>query len=384
VRVSKQFRDSAVTIKNDEHWLSLIDAFQSAAIGEQTWDSALHGLAEATGSRGSQLIGRKSDLSVLYNVMTDIDPELQKRVIELQPLNPRPPIVERAPLLHAMADWDVISPEESKRNLFYQEVLLPVDAPFFCATVIERRKDLFVTLGVMRSHADGYITSEQRQAFSLLAPHVRAAIRLQAALEGKTAAVLAECMEALSIPLFICDSSGRVNVLTKAAEALVSSARGLELKNGRLRAALAHETKALEEAIASAAPVIRIPGPPTARTVVIHGASRAQAAPIVLEIFPLPGRTGTPAFPSIAPQVLIVACGQRRSDGRRAAILGAVYHLTAAEIEITQLLVDGKSPRDISVYRGVSLGTVRFQIKAILGKLGLRRQVDLVAQLNQL
>lgn len=373
-----------MTIKSNEHWLSLVDAFQSAAIGEQTWDSALHGLAEATGSRGSQLIGRRSDLSVLYNVMTNIDPELQKRVIELQPLNPRPPMVERAPLLHEMADWDVITPEESKRNRFYQEVLLPVDAPFFCATVIERQEDLFVTLGVMRSHADGYITSEQRKTFSLLAPHVRTAIRLQAALEGKTAAVLAECMEALSIPLLICDSAGRVNVLTSAAEALISSARGLELKNGRLRAALAHETKALEEAIAFAAPIIRTPRPPTARTIVIHGPSRAQVAPIVLEIFPLPGRTGIPAFPSIAPQVLVVACGQRHSDRRRAAILGAVYHLTPAEIEIAQLLVDGKSPQDISMYRGVSVGTVRFQIKAVLGKLGRRRQVDLVARLNQL
>jgi DNA-binding CsgD family transcriptional regulator len=373
-----------VTVKNNEQWLSLVDSFQSAALGEKGWDQALQGLAEATGSRGSQLIGRKPDLSVLFNVMTNLDPDLQRRAIELQPLNPRPSVVERAAILQAIADWDVISPEAARKNRFYQELLLPEDAPFFCATVIERQDDMFVTLGVMRSHADGYITPGQRQTFSMLAPHVRAAVRLQAALDGKGAALLAECMETLSIPLFVCDCSGRVKVLTKAAEDLVSSARGLELKNGRLRAALAQETRALEEAIAVASPIIRAPGPPITRTVVIHGSSRAEASPVVLEIFPLPGRTNALAFPSVAPQVLVVACAQRRSDRRRAAILGAVYHLTAAEIEIAQLLVDGKSPQDVSVYRGVSVGTVRFQIKAILGKLGLRRQVDLVARLNQL
>ncbi len=373
-----------MTVKSNEHWLSLVDAFQSAALGEKPWDEALQRLAEATGSRGSQLVGRKPDLSILFNVMTNLDPELQRLAIEWQPLNPRPSVVERAPLLQAIADWDVISPQAVRHNRFYQELLLPADAPFFCATVIERQEDLFVTLGVMRSRTDGYITAEQRQTFSLLAPHVRAAVRLQAALEGNGATVLAGCMETLSIPLFICDSSGRVKVLTKAAEALVSSARGLELKNGRLCAALARESRDLEDAIAAAAPIIRTPGLPVARTVVIHGSSPAKASPVVLEIFALPGRADTPGFSGIAPQVLVVACGQRRSDSRRATILGAVYHLTAAEIEIAQLLVEGKSPQDVSVHRGVSVGTVRFQIKSILGKLGVRRQIDLVARLNQL
>lgn len=69
-----------------------------------------------------------------------------------------------------MTDWDVISPQVAKRNPFYQEVLVPADALFFCAAVIEKRNAMFVTLGVMRSRADGYITPAQRQTSSLLAP----------------------------------------------------------------------------------------------------------------------------------------------------------------------------------------------------------------------
>lgn len=369
-----------MTIKSDDHWLSLVDAFQSAAIGEQTWDSALQGLATATGSRASQLIGRKSDLSVLYNVMTNIDPALQRQVIELQPLNPRPPVVERAPLLQMVADWDVIKPDESKRNPFYQEVLIPADAPFFCATVIERQDDLFVTLGVMRSHADGYITSEQRHTFSLLAPHVRAAIRLQAALEGKAAAALADCMEALSIPLFICDSSRRVRTLTQAAEHLVASGRGLELRQGRFRTAQENEGRALDDAIAAAL-CQRVPGPPLARTVVIHGSKPAKV-PVVLDVFAFPHRCATSLIASFSPQVLIVACAQRRTDSRRAAILRAVYQLTASEVAIAQMLAAGKSTEDIAAHRNVSIGTVRFQTKAILAKCAVKRQAELVALLN--
>jgi len=372
-----------VTIKNHEHWLSLVDAFQSAALGELTWDAALQGLAEATGSRGAQLIGRKRDLSVLYNVMTNLDPELQKRAIELQPLNPRPPVVERAPPLQLIADWDVISPEESKRNRFYQELLLPVDAPFFCATVIERQEDLFVTLGVMRSHADGYISAEQRQTFSLLAPHARAGIRLQTTLEGKSAAILAECMEALSIPLFICDLSGRVRVLTHAAEDLVASGRGLQLKQGRLCAARENENRALDEAIAAALPTERAPGSPVSRPVIVHG-SRVADAPIVLDVFAYPRQCPKSIITSFAPRVLIVACGQRRTENRRATILSAIYRLTPAEVSIARMLAAGSSADEIAVHRAASVGTVRLQIKAILSKCAVKRQTALVALLNQL
>lgn len=372
-------------LENNEQWVSLVDGFQRAALGEKSWDAALQDLADATGSRGSQLIGRKADLSVLFNLMTNIDPDLQTRAMELQPINPRPPIVERAPLLKALADWDVTSPEQAKRDRFYQEVLRPADAPFFCATVIERQEDMFVTLGVMRSHSDGYITGEQRQVFSLLAPHVRAAIRLQTALEGKSAALLAECMETLSIPLFVCDSSCQVKILTQAAEALVSKGKGLEVKNGRLRAAVASETRILEEAVAATMPIICTPGPPVARTVVINGSASARFPPIVLEVFALPARLDTPAFATLAPRVLIVACGQRRSSHtRRAALLGTAYRLTAAEIEIAELIAQGRSPEDIAGHRHVSVGTVRVQIKTIMAKVGARRQAELAARLNQL
>lgn len=370
-----------MTIKNTEHWLSLIDSFQSAALGTADWSGAIQAMADATGSRGAQLIGRRRDLSVLFNVITNLDPAAQKLAMELQPVNPRPSIVERAPILRAVADWDVLTPEQSARDPFYQEVLRPWDAPFFCATVLERRTDMFVTLGVIRSHADGYITAAQRRTFILLAEHVRAAIRLHTIIAEKGAALFAACMETLSVPLFICDSSGRVRLLTEAATGLVSDKRGLELRDGRLRAALPSESRALDEAITAALAATATVALPRVRTVVIHDATLATA-PTVLEILACPAEPGTRL--TVSPRVLIVACGERRSEERRAALLGAVYHLTAAEIAIARLLTAGQTAAQIAAQRRASIGTVRVQIKTILGKLGVRRQAELVARVNRL
>lgn len=372
-----------MTIQSNEHWLSLIDCFQSAALGERTWAHALQGLAAATGSQSAQLIGRTSDLAVLFNVVADADPAFVKLSEDLQSINPRPPVVRETPILEPVADWDVLSPEEWRRNAFYGEVLRPWDMPFFCATVLDRHEDAFVTLGVIRSQAAGHIADEQRRTFAMLAPHVRAAIRLYAHVERKGAAVLTGAMDALGIPLFICDGAGRVRMLTPAAEALVASGSSLRLKSGQLTSARADEARALQDAIDAALPVHREPDRSSLRTVVIRG-GEPGTTPIVLDVFALPARPSALSLASVWPQVLIVAWGQRKTASRRAAILGAVYGLTAAEVEIAQRLAAGESAQAIAVDRGVAAGTVRVQIKAILAKLGVRRQVELTARLSQL
>jgi DNA-binding CsgD family transcriptional regulator len=372
-----------VTIQSNEQWLSLIESLQSAALGERTWADALQELATATGSQSAQLIGRTTDLTVLFNIMTNADPALVRLTEDLQSINPRPPVMKETPVLEAVADRDVIPPEEFQRNTFYAEVLKPWDRPFFCATVVERQDDGFITLGVMRSESAGYIEAEQRRTFRMLASHVRTAIRLTARLQQKGAAVLAGAMEALEIPLFICDRTGRIRTLTRAAEALAVGGTGLQLKNGRLTSARADESRALQDAIEAVLPAYREPGRPVLRTVTLRG-NEQPIKPIVLDVFALPARPDALSLASVTPHVLIVACGQRKTDARRASILGAVYGLTAAETAIAQRLAAGHSARTIAAQRGVAVGTVRVQIKAIFAKLGVRRQVELTARLHQL
>jgi DNA-binding CsgD family transcriptional regulator len=372
-----------VTIQSNERWLSLIDSFQSAALSERPWADALQDLAVATGSQSAQLIGRTGDLAVIFNVMANADPAFTRLSEDLQSINPRPPVVRETPVLEPVADWDVLPPEEWERNAFYGEVLRPWDRPFFCATVLERHDDAFITLGVMRSQAAGYIGDEERRTFALLAPHVRAAIRLHARVEQKGVALLAGAIEALSIPMFICDGTRRVRMLTPSAEALVASGSSLQLKSGQLTSARADEARALQDAIDAALPAYREPDRLAFRTVVIRG-REPGATPIVLEVFAFPARSGVLSLASIAPQVLVVACGGRKNAARRAAIFGAVYGLTAAEAEIAQRLAGGELAQTIATVRGVAVGTVRTQIKAILAKVGVRRQIELTARLNQL
>jgi DNA-binding CsgD family transcriptional regulator len=295
-------------------------------------------------------------------------------------INPRVKAASRAPVLKVMAEADFITPEQCRRDRFYQEVARPLDIPFMCFATLDRQEHAFIALGAIRSAREEHITGEQREVFAALAPHVRTAVRAQLALEGHGAAVLTGTMDALSIPVFVCDRTGRVGSLTQAAETLVTTGRGLQLKAGRLQTCWPGEAKALDDAIEAAVIWRAQPGPAVLRTVVVRGRDH-NAAPLVLDVFPLPSQAYQFTF---APRVLVVAHGPRGSKARRTAILQATYALTSAETQITEYLAEGHSAEFIAAKRGVAVETVRTQIKAIMAKLGVSRQVELVVLLGEL
>jgi DNA-binding CsgD family transcriptional regulator/PAS domain-containing protein len=362
-------------------WLSIIDTFHAAAIGAQSWEEALRGFADATGSRSAQLTGVGRDGSVLFSILTNIDPPaFHSMFAATATINPRVKAASGAPVLKVMAEADFITPEQCRRDRFYQEVARPLDIPFMCFTTLERQDKAFIALGAIRSAREEHITGEQREIFAALAPHVRAAVRTRLALEGQGEAVLTGAMDALSIPVFVCDREGRVRSLTRAAEILVTTGRGLELKAGRLLGYRPDEEKALHEAIGAAILRRATPGPAVLRTVVVRGRDQ-NTAPLVLDVFPLPCQ---PYQFSFAPRVLVVARGPRGSKAGRMAVLQATYALTSAETQITEYLAEGRSAEFIAAARGVAVETVRTQIKAIMSKLGVSRQVELVVRLGQL
>jgi DNA-binding CsgD family transcriptional regulator len=367
-------------ITGDAQWLATIDAFHSAALGEQSWEVALTGFAAATGSRSAQLVGHNSDGSVALNAWTNIDPAMSTVYAEKVTINPRLKIADRIPILDVVSDMDFITPAQIRRDPFYQEYLHPFDVPFFCMTPLEKSDGIIIGLCALRSQREGQISREQREIFARLAPHVRGAVRMHLALQGHETAVVMGTMEALTIPVFACDRFGRVKSLTQAAEVLVRSNRGLRLKSGQLGAHEPAAAKALGDAIEAAAVGLARVGPPTMGTVIIRGRD-FTCSPLVLDVYPLPMRAARLFF---EPQVLVVARGPKGSAARRAAVLQAMYALTSAEIQIAQHLAEGQSADLIAARRGVAIGTVRAQIKTIMAKVGVRRQVELVVRLTEL
>lgn len=369
-------------LRSNEQWLAAADEFYAAAVDHGRWYTALEGLASATDSRSGELITIGCESILETNLMTNIDPAINDAFVECRgpepAFNPRVLAGMHAPILKVLAEADFLTPDEHAAHAHYDEFARPWDIPYICLATLDRSNDLLIGLAVLRSERQGHITSEQREVFASLAPHVRAAVRMQIALEGKGAALVKGTLESLSIPAFVCGHNGTVQALTAQAEQLVRSERGLALSGKRLNAAREGDDKRLNDAIERAARGLECGRAPPMQTVVVRSSGEASA-PIVLDVMSLP--SSAVEF-RLGPRVVVVARGPRSADASRAALLIGIYGLTSAESDIALLLAQGKSTEAIALERKVAVGTVRAQIKSLLAKLGVGRQVELVAKLN--
>lgn len=369
---------------DDDQFLAVTESFQSAALDGGSWHDALRGLAHATGSRSGELIGLGSDATVPFNIVTDVDPLFVQDFASIgggnPQLNPRVGAGGSVRPLEVLAETDFIRYDEYKGHRLMQHLAHRWDLAYSCLTPLVRHDGVLVGLAVLRSNCQGHITSGQRAVFTAAAPHVRAAVRTQLALEGNGAAILAGAMDALSIAAFVCDGSGAVKAMTGSAETLVSSGRHLQVKLGRLQAASAEDSKSLSDAIDSAAVLHTRPQRIALRTVIVRP-PEGERGPLALDVIALPSRHYEFLF---TPRVLVIARGSPGRDRRRGAILQAAYSLTAAETDIALRLVEGSTVEGIAGSRRVSVATIRAQIKAVLAKVGVKRQIELVSRLRQL
>jgi len=370
-------------LQTDEQWLSIADEFYCAAVDHSRWYGALERLAAATGSRTGELITIGRDSVVPINIMTNVDPAIHAAAAEARigdpSINPRVKAGMTSPVLKVMAECDFLSPDQHATHPHYNEFARPWDIPYICLATLERQNDLLIGLAVLRSKHEGHINSEQRNVFASLAPHVRAAVRMQMVLEGNGATLVRGALDTLSIPAFVCGRTGAVQTLTASAEDILRGEHGLSLRSRFLHAFRDDEDKALNDAIERAARGLVHPGAPAVTKVTVRGADETKA-PIELDVMSLPS---VALEFSSAPRVVVVVRGSRGGDARKAALLQGVYGFTSAETDIALQLARGQSTEAIAQQRKVAVGTVRAQIKSMLGKLGVSRQVEFVARLNE-
>jgi DNA-binding CsgD family transcriptional regulator/PAS domain-containing protein len=376
-------------IQSDDHWLAVTDVFYAAAIGEQSWEVALDMLAQATGSQMGQLIGIGSKAAVPFNLITNIDPrftpEFEKMGGGDPAINPRVKAGMGGRPLEVLAESDFINPEEYKKHPHLQEVRQRWGVAYICLSTLERRNGMLIGLAAGRTEQQGHISTSERACFASLAPHMRAAVLTQIALEGQRSALLTGVLESLSIPAFLCDRQGLVQAMTPSAEKLLSESCGLQLRLNMLCAHHPGESKMLEDAIKLAALGLSKPCEPLHCTILVHSKSEHQK-PSVLDIIPLP-KQWQHEF-SFVPRVLVVIRGTNveaeATASRRASLLELGYGLTASEIDVALKLAAGNSAETIAVARNASIDTVRTQIKTIRGKLHAASQLELIAKLNQI
>jgi DNA-binding CsgD family transcriptional regulator len=190
---------------------------------------------------------------------------------------------------------------------------------------------------------------------------------------GESSALLGlEAMNAFSVGVAIVDRRGFVAFAnTKGAELIAR--RAIFRCSAPLALHDANSNEELRRAIVAA-------------TVRVSGALRLRgrdARPAISAVVaPLGSAAGSPSQSQT--KVLLAMNELIPSRAIPNVWLSQLFGLTPTESSVTNWLVSGRTLDEYALDRGVSLATVRSQIKTVLAKTGMSRQVQLVAALARL
>ena len=214
-----------------------------------------------------------------------------------------------------------------------------------------------------------------------ITPHLMRAFAVNEKLAAAVASTnaLGGMLDRMEGAAAVLDGRGRVLSMNAAAQALARVGSLLRFgRDGRLNFVQPAYDAIYKRALAAAVDAAASRAP--------HGfnvkdTSVTDAAVIVL---PLRPPSGNIALVAAQPRALLVI---RRDDSRNVPpkqLLQTLYGLTPAEAEVAMHLVGGATPQEAADTLGISRTTARNQIAAVMTKLGVHRQAELVAAVSRL
>ena len=214
-------------------------------------------------------------------------------------------------------------------------------------------------------------------SMSILTLHLAKAIELSRPfllLKSRFQATL-EVLDRFKLAVFILSANGEVLLKNVAADAVLDQADALTMDAyGKLKSELAVDSPGID------AIVERVLGHqrqgkirPSTEFVLQR---RSKLTPYLGEITPLtePSVIG----PLSGLMIILIDPDHRKTVS--SAGMARIFEMTGAESEICQLLIDGRSTDEIAEMRNVLPGTVKNQIKSVLGKTGNRSRAELIRQ----
>ena len=229
-------------------------------------------------------------------------------------------------------------------------------------------------IGIHRAYGSTDYTVEDQHVVGLILPHLTRALQMYRKLSGLECQgqIGLAALEALSVGVMVVDAAGRLLFANTVAERLLQKGQGITVSHGHLRAQVTDRNLVLQHTIQEA--VAGFSGRSSHTGMLVM--PRRDALPLSLLVCPAPGdRLGNDRLKAAA--IIFVNNPDDRITPTEASLI-AQFHLTPAEARLTAALLDGEHVDDYALPTGLSLHTVKTQLKHVFAKTGSTRQSDLI------
>ena len=350
----------------------LLEHLYAATLDESQWRVFLSRLCQATGSVIGFLV--RNDVGMGSRMLATGGSEAPQGVEVYDDTNPVRDAFMRQPrtgvievedfLPHAELAATEYYPFMASGGAYYGTCIVP--------TVSMRRYEL---IALWRGPDRPRLEPDLTELLNMLFPHIQNALRIQQALGvfQDRAQNAESVLDASPTASFLLNASGRVIHMNCAAQQLTLARDGFMERGGRIGPSRTESKAEWSELIAAVSSRRDHPG----GAMMLKRTPGKRPLQVLVSPFQSPQQRHTG-------RVLVLATEPDRSAQYPDTVLRQLYGLTAAETEVANGLLTGFAPDAIAGLRGVSVGTVRSQVKSLLAKTGTRRQADLLRLLHTL
>lgn len=289
----------------------------------------------------------------------------------------RVPRVARARTGTVFDDRALISRDERRRSAFHNEWLPKYEIGHLLHANISSSPDHTAIVTLAQDRDRGEFDLEQHRQFTLYVPFfVRAAhLRIRLAQAEARNLLLTGALDCMRSAALLVDRRGKVHFANTGGEALLAASDGIRMSGDELVLSDPRANQALRRRL-DPLRISPVSTTPKGRALLTAERPSGKAA-YRIEILPVP-RSGSLTADSAGPVSLVLIDDPVEANGQRLQSVRTAFGLTPAEAAIAVAVANGDTLRQCARRRGVSIGTVRSQMKQVLGKTGCRRQADLV------
>ncbi|WP_339806527.1 helix-turn-helix transcriptional regulator, partial [uncultured Marinobacter sp.] len=347
-------------------------------IGE--WNGMLNRLVEATSSRSARLLVMdRQAATVHYSTKVNIDDDQHRRYVDhfvnLCPWRPELALKTPGRLYNTHHEF------ACKQDAFYQTEFFNDWARHLdiehglCGTVYTDDR-YTVQLLVQRTGGQGAFPMSLTRQVNQLIPHVRQVLHLNRVMtmqQQESVSALAAA-EKTFVPFLLVNGRGQVVYGSGRALELVDRSPVLRVEDGALRLMDSKAQLQLRKSLD-----VVLSGPQrSAEQVIVLAADALSPLRLVVEPLPLALAAGGLWQGDLLAAVYLQAAEEHLDIDPD--LLGRLFNLTAAEARVAASLALGRDPAAIAGEATVSLHTVRTQLKAVMHKMRVGRQAELVAR----
>ena len=269
-------------------------------------------------------------------------------------------------------EFDLYPKDRLVNEPVYVRHFRPSKLGWSVSTLIEGPNRENLVVDFEQTLQNGPVSQKVKGILDGLRPHFARSMSLSASFAQRMNAQPADLLQMLDLPAFVVDEAGCVVAANAAVDGLdpvVSIGAEDKLlfadqsvQDQFLQAVKARNCAHLIPRFVVAAPARRC------------GGYVAQILPLI--------RSALDVFSRGAAIVYFTKVGQPAPPSTK--ILAALFDISPSESEVARGLLAGASARKIAQMRGVSVETVRMQVKSVLAKAGVGRQVELAVLFSTL